>query len=57
MQQIKKLKKKVYNKLNTKVNNLEKENPDTTNLIHINHNNADNQNLEKQIEDVEIEDS
>ena len=47
----------MYNKLNTKVNNLEKENPDTTNLIHINHNNADNQNLEKQIEDVEIEDS
>ena len=47
----------MYNKLNTKAINLEKENPETTNLIHINHNKADKQNLEKQIEDVEIEDS
>ena len=53
----KKVEKKMYNKLNTKAINLEKENPETTNLIHINHNKADKQNLEKQIEDVEIEDS
>ena len=43
----------MYNKLNTKVNNLEKEIPDATTLIHINHYNTDKHNLEKKFEDID----
>ena len=37
----------MYNKLNTKVNNLEKKIPDATTLIHINQYNVDKQSLGK----------
>ena len=43
----------MYNKLNTKVNNLEKEIPDATALIRINHYNTDKHNLEKKFEDID----
>ena len=43
----------MYNKLNTKVNNLEKEIPDATTLIRINHYNTDKHNLEKKFEDID----
>ena len=36
-----------FNTLKTKVNNLEKKNPDAITLIHINQYNTDKQNLEK----------
>ena len=36
-----------FNKVNTKINNLEKKIPDATTLIHINQYNTDKQNLEK----------
>ena len=36
-----------------KVNNLEKEIPATTNLIHINQYNTENSNLEKKIDDLD----
>ena len=36
-----------FNTLKTKVNNLEKKNPDAITLIHINQCNTDKQNLEK----------
>ena len=39
-----------FNTLKTKINNLEKEIPDATTLIHINQYNTDNKNLEKKIE-------
>ena len=42
-----------FNTLKTKVNNLEKKIPDATTLIHINQYNADKQNLEKKIGDVD----
>ena len=48
-------KKKVYNKLNTKVNNLEKKkkNAYVTTLFHINQYNTDKQSLEKKIKDFD----
>ena len=42
-----------FNTLKTKVNNLEKNIPDGTALIHINQYNTDKQNLEKKIGDVD----
>ena len=42
-----------FNTLKTKVNSLEKKIPGATILIHTNQYNADKQNLEKKIEDVE----
>ena len=36
-----------FNRLNTKINSLEKKIPDTTTLIHINQYNTDKQNLDK----------
>ena len=39
-----------FNTLKTKINNLEKEIPDPTTLVHINQYNTDNKNLEKKIE-------
>ena len=42
----------VYNKLKTKVNNLEGKIPDTTNLIQANQYNTDKQNLEIKVADV-----
>ena len=42
-----------FNKLKTKVNNLEKNIPDATTLIHINQYCTDKQNLEKKIGDVD----
>ena len=41
------VKKRKFNKLNTKVNNLDKKIPDATTLIHRNQYNTDKQNLEK----------
>ena len=49
------LKKTVYNKLNTKVNSLERKIPDAITLIHKNHYNANKQNLEKTIGNFENE--
>ena len=46
------LKKTMYNKLNSKVNSLDKEISDVTTSIHINQYNTDKQNLDKKIEDV-----
>ena len=46
------LKKTMYNKLNSKVNNLDIEISDVTTSIHINQYNTDKQNLDKKIEDV-----
>ena len=42
-----------FNTLKTKVNNLEKKNPDVTTLIHIIQYNTDKQNLEKKLRDVD----
>ena len=42
----------MYNKLNTKVNNLQKV-PDASALFQINEHNANKQNLEKKIGDIE----
>ena len=42
-----------FNTLKTTVNNLEKKIPDASTLIHINQYNADKQNLEKTIGDVD----
>ena len=42
-----------FNLLKTKVNNLEKEIPEWTTLIHINQYNTDKQNWEKNIVDVD----
>ena len=39
-----------FNTLNTKVNRLEKKNPDPTTLIHMNQYNTYKQNLEKKME-------
>ena len=50
------LKKTRFNKLKTKVNNLEKKIPDTNNLIHITQYNTDKQNSEKKIGDVDKKD-
>ena len=47
------VKKTEYNKVNTKVNNLENKNTDMCTLIWTNQYNADKQNLEKQIGEVE----
>ena len=47
------LKNTKFNTLKTKVNNSEKNIPDTTTLIHIKQYNTDKQNLEKKIEDVD----
>ena len=44
------VKKTKFNKLNTKVNNLELKIPGTTTLIPINQYNTDTQNLEKKLE-------
>ena len=41
-----------FDKLKTKVNNLEKKIPDATTIIHINQYNTNKQNLEKKIGDV-----
>ena len=41
-----------FDKLKTKLNNLEKKIPDATTIIHINQYNTDKQNLEKKIGDV-----
>ena len=41
-----------FNTLKTKVNNLEKKNPDAITLIHINQYNTDKQNLEKKNGDI-----
>ena len=43
----------MYNKINSKVNNLGKKIPDASTLNHINQYNAGKQNLEKTIEDVD----
>ena len=50
------LKKTRFNKLKTKVNNLEKKIPDANNLIHITQYNTDKQNSEKKIGDVDKKD-
>ena len=50
------LKKTRFNKLKTKVNNLEKKIPDANSLIHITQYNTDKQNLEKKIGDVDKKD-
>ena len=50
------LKKTKFNKLKTKVNNLEKKIPDANSLIHITQYNTDKQNLEKKIGDVDKKD-
>ena len=50
------LKKTRFNKLKTKVNNLEKKIPDANRLIHITQYNTDKQNLEKKIGDVDKKD-
>ena len=42
-----------FNTLKTKANNLEKEIPEATTLIHINQYNTDKQNLVKKMEDVD----
>ena len=42
-----------FNILKTKVNNLEKKNPDATTLVDTNQSNTDKQNLEKKIGDVD----
>ena len=42
-----------FNALNAKVNNLKKKLPHATTLIHINQYNADKQNLEKKIRDID----
>ena len=42
-----------FNTVNTKVNSLKKENPGATRLTHINQYNADKQNLENKIGDVD----
>ena len=47
------VKKAVYNKLNTKANNLKNKIPDATTLVYINQYNTDKQNLEKKIGDVD----
>ena len=47
------VKKRVYNKLNTKVNNLENKIPEATTLIHLSQHNADKQGLEKEMVDVD----
>ena len=39
-----------FKALKTKVNNVEKKNPEAANLIHINQYNSDKQNLEKKLE-------
>ena len=44
------VKKTKFNKLNTKINNLELKIPGTTRLIPINQYNTDTQNLEKKLE-------
>ena len=44
------VKKTKFNKLNTKINNLELKIPGTTRLIPINQYNTDKQNLEKKLE-------
>ena len=43
----------VYNKLNTKVNNLENKIPDATTLIHINQHSTDKQKLEEKMGDFD----
>ena len=47
------IKNKKVNTLKTKVNNLEKKIPDGITLIHINQYNANNQNLEKKIGEID----
>ena len=47
------VKNRKFHTLKTKVNNLAKEIPEETTLIHINQYNADKQNLQKKIEDVD----
>ena len=47
------IKNKKFNTLKTKVNNLEKKTPDGITFIHINQYNANNQNLEKKIGDID----
>ena len=42
-----------FNTLKRKVNNLEKQIPDATTLIHVNQYNTDKQNLEKKVGDVD----
>ena len=46
------MKKRVYNKLNTKVNNLENKIPEATTLIQISQHNADKQGLGKEMVDL-----
>ena len=47
------VKKTVYSKLNTKVNDLENKIPDVPSLIQTNKYNTDKQNLQKKVADVE----
>ena len=47
------IKKTVYDKIKTNVNNLKRKIPDTTTLNHINQYNTDKQNLEKEIEGID----
>ena len=47
------IKKTVYDKIKTNVNNLKQKIPDTTTLNHINQYNTDKQNLEKEIEGID----
>ena len=49
------VKNTIFNKLNTKENNLEKKITDATTLIHINQHSTDKQNLEKEFPDVDKE--
>ena len=47
------IKKTVYDKIKTNVNNLKRKIPDTTTLNHINQYNTDKKNLEKEIEGID----
>ena len=47
------VKNKKFNTPETKVNNLDKNIADATNLIHINQHNTDKQTLEKKIRDID----
>ena len=49
------VKNTIFNKLNTKENNLEKKITDATTLIHINQHSTDKQNLEKEFPNVDKE--
>ena len=47
------IKNTTFNTLKTRINNLEKESPDTNTLIQINQHNTDKQNMEKKFENVD----